>query len=111
MELFVYGTLTESDVLLRVAGRTFPAEPAVLEGYRRIEEPGCYAFVEPCAGEHVDGMLLRDVDADAISRFDDYEDEGQMYFRRAVQVRVGDRLLACETYVGNRDAVLAARRD
>ena len=111
MNLFVYGTLTDPDVLRRVAGRTFSTESAVLEEFRRIEEPGCYAFVEPCPGASVDGLLLLGVDAPTLGRLDDYEDEGELYFRRPVRVRVGDSIRDCETYVGNRAAVLALRRE
>lgn len=110
-DLFVYGTLTDPEVLRRVAGRVFAAEPAVLDGFRRIAEPGCYPFIEPSPGDRVAGLLLRGIDAAALGRLDDYEDEGRMYFRRSVQVRVGDTLAMCETYVGDRAAVLATQRD
>ena len=110
-DLFVYGTLTDPEVLRRAAGRIFAAEPAVLDGFRRIEEPGCYPFIEPSPGDRVTGLLLRGIDATALGRLDDYEDEGRLYFRHKVRVEVGSRLIDCETYVGDPGAVRAAGRD
>lgn len=111
MDLFVYGTLVDPDVQRRVAGRTFTAIPAILDGYRRIEEPERYAFIEACAGESVDGALLLDVDATSLGRFDDYEDEGHLYHRRSVSVLADGNRRTAEAYVGNRDVVLSSPRD
>lgn len=111
MDLFVYGTLVDPDVQRRVAGRTFASIPAVLEGYRRIEERGHYAFIETCADDRVDGTLLLDVDATALGRFDDYEDEGHLYHRHPVTVLVDGNHRTAEAYVGNREVVLSSPRD
>jgi len=111
MTLFVYGTLADPGVLQRVAGQSFVAEAAVLDGYRRVEIAGCYPFIEPHAGAQVAGVVLTDVDQETLGRLDDYEDEGVLYHRRPVTVRVGDASRACEAYIGDRVQVLAVERD
>jgi len=83
-----------------VTGREFPATPARLPGYRREHPPGSYAFVVPDAGAQVDGVLLEGIDPISLARLDDYEDAGRLYVRRAVQVEVDGRSVACDVYVG-----------
>jgi gamma-glutamylcyclotransferase (GGCT)/AIG2-like uncharacterized protein YtfP len=96
--LFVYGTLRDPACQERVVGRRFPARPARLRGYVRRE--AAYPYVIASADASVDGLLLDDVDAEAMARLDAYEDEGRLYRRAAVTVEVGDEVVACDVYVG-----------
>ncbi len=101
VRLFVYGTLMDAECLRAVAGRVFPSRPARLEGFARFAPAGGYPYVVPGSDAAVDGLLLDDVDAEALRRLDRYEDEGRLYVRRTVEVVVGGARLACEVYVGN----------
>ena len=98
--LFVYGTLMDGERVRTLTGRVLPSRPARLQGYERIVPTGSYPYVVPRTGRHVDGLLLEDVDDDALRALDRYEDEGRLYVRRAVEVIVEGRRVACETYVG-----------
>lgn len=98
MRLFVYGTLRDPSRQERVTGRRFVACPARLRDYACRD--AAYAFVIPSPGDVVDGLLLDDVDADALARLDAYEDAGRLYARRTVTVEVGDERVECEVYVG-----------
>jgi len=100
-DVFVYGTLRDPDLVRRLAGRTFAQRSAVLRGYRRVEPAGRYPWIEPCAEAQVEGILLCDVDDAALARLDEYEDEGRLYAREEVEVRLVDgSKRRCQTYVG-----------
>jgi gamma-glutamylcyclotransferase (GGCT)/AIG2-like uncharacterized protein YtfP len=105
MDLFVYGTLMETDLLHRLTGKRFRAEPARLPGFRRFQSPGCYPYIVVSAEQHVDGLLLRDIDDDTLQTLDRYEAEGDLYFRRTVVAVIDGVHLPCETYVGNASAL------
>jgi gamma-glutamylcyclotransferase (GGCT)/AIG2-like uncharacterized protein YtfP len=92
------------DARLRsVTGQQFARRTARLEGFERISPARGYPYVVPKAGAHVDGHLIEDVDAASLRKLDTYEDQGRLYFRRPVEVVVGEERVACETYVGNAD--------
>ena len=97
--LFVYGTLLDEARLRSIVGRLFASVPARLDGFRR--EPGAagYPTVVPCPGESVTGLLLHDVDPDALRALDAYEDEGRLYARQPATVHVDGRAVACQLYV------------
>lgn len=104
--LFVYGTLRDGACQRAVAGRTFPARPATLRGYRRVEPSGGYPYLVADPHGVVDGIVLDDVDAAALRRLDRYEDEGRLYVRRSVTVAAGGATVPCDVYVG---AAIAGR--
>ena len=99
MDLFVYGTLMEDDLVHGLTGRRFRKEPAVLTGYRKIVPPGGHPQIVPAADSQVDGFVLRDVDADALEIFDRYEDEGRLYRRTNVTVIVAGAPQPAAVYV------------
>jgi gamma-glutamylcyclotransferase (GGCT)/AIG2-like uncharacterized protein YtfP len=107
--LFVYGTLTSARRLQALTGRSFPRRPARLEGFERIVPPGGYPYIVPRAGAVVEGWLVDGIDPTSLRRLDAYEDEGQLYLRRPVEVTAGGVRVACETYVGH-VSVLRGRR-
>ena len=100
MNLFVYGTLMEDDVVAQLTGRRFRKDPAVLAGYRRVVPEGGFPFIVPQPDAVVEGFLLHELDEGAVQLLDRYEDEGHLYRRTAVVVSAGGRRQSCMTYVG-----------
>lgn len=97
--LFVYGTLRDPERVRRLAGRTFPARPARLWGWRLVppeRSPSGYPEVEPAPGGRVEGLLLEGLDGRALRALDAYE-EG--YVRRRVRVEVDGRSVDAQVYV------------
>ncbi len=97
--LFVYGTLKDPRRLRALVGRSFPAQPAALLGWRLVpphRSASGYPEVEPCEGERVEGLLLRGLDPEVLRVLDAYE-EG--YVRRRVQVEAGGTCVEAEAYV------------
>ena len=99
MRLFVYGTLLDPACVERVTGRRFRGRVATLHGWtRRIGEHG-YPEIHPAEGCMVEGLVLEDIDDDALRALDRYEDEGRLYRRVPVSVSVDERPTPCEAYV------------
>jgi gamma-glutamylaminecyclotransferase len=102
MEVFVYGTLTESDrvdaVLGRVSGARYElGSDAVLEGFRRVE--GEYPTLAP--GGRVEGRLL-EVDDVGLDALDSYEGVEQGLYER-VRIPRSDDADDAWVYVGDPD--------
>ncbi|MFN3305354.1 MAG: gamma-glutamylcyclotransferase family protein [Roseateles sp.] len=86
---FTYGSLMWADIMARVCGREFSAEPATLAGHRRHPVRGQdYPGLRAAPGGVVPGRLYRDVDAQAWVRLDAFE--GEEYERVAVRVALAD---------------------
>ncbi len=90
----------DDDVVMGLSGRHFPKVSAVLEGYRKDVPAGGYPRIVADEGGTVQGMLLQGVDAVSLRAFDLYEDEGRLYQRTPVMVRVGGEPTPAVTYVG-----------
>src|SRR6185436_2023659 len=86
VRLFVYGTLRDPVCQERVIGRRVASRSARLTGYARRE--ATYYYVVAATDASVEGLLLDDLGDDVIARLDAYEDEGRLYARRFVTVRV-----------------------
>lgn len=87
--LFVYGTLMAPEVMEAVAGYCPAAEPARLSDYARFrlvdrDYPGLVREI----GEATEGILYRDVTAEAVERVDAFEDS--FYERHSVTVHPAD---------------------
>jgi gamma-glutamylcyclotransferase (GGCT)/AIG2-like uncharacterized protein YtfP len=98
MDLFVYGTLMDDALVLELTGRSFRKERARLPGYRKVMPEGDYPYIVPDAGETVEGLILRDVDDEALRAFDVYEDE-RLYLRHEVSVTIAGYPQTCIAYV------------
>jgi gamma-glutamylcyclotransferase (GGCT)/AIG2-like uncharacterized protein YtfP len=109
IDLFVYGTLMDEELVVQLTGRSFGRVPARLPGYRRIEPPGSYAYIVPDPRGDVVGLLLQGLDQEAMRALDAYEDEGRLYQRTAVDVLIGDERCRALTYVGVMPAVRDVR--
>jgi gamma-glutamylcyclotransferase (GGCT)/AIG2-like uncharacterized protein YtfP len=99
VRLFVYGTLIDPVCVERVTGRRFPSRAATLHGWARTTGQHGYPVIRPAADDAVEGLVLDGIDGDALRALDAYEDEGRLYVRRPVRVRVDGRSTACQTYV------------
>ncbi len=78
MQIFVYGTLMDPDVLRVVLGRPWPTDllqQAEITGFRRVHLPGRnYPMLLPHHGSgRVSGLLVHGLDADAVHRLVVYE--------------------------------------
>ncbi len=100
MNLFVYGTLMDAQLVVRLTGRRFSAHPARLVGYRKLTPRGGYPYIAGDPDGVVDGVLLTGVDAAALRAIDAYEEEGRLYRRTVVSVAVAERRTQAMTYVG-----------
>jgi gamma-glutamylcyclotransferase (GGCT)/AIG2-like uncharacterized protein YtfP len=78
--LFAYGTLQIPEVMQAVAGAGFLSQPARLAGYARYRIAGRpYPGLRMEPGAVTEGLLYRGMDAAALRRLDEFEDE---FYRR-----------------------------
>ncbi len=103
MNVFVYGTLISEHNQKIVTGHTFRCEQAVLKNYRKVTSKACFPFIIPYRGESAEGYILYDIDRESLQKMDKYEAEGDLYWRRTVEVypEGSDQPVQCEVYVGN----------
>jgi gamma-glutamylcyclotransferase (GGCT)/AIG2-like uncharacterized protein YtfP len=101
VDLFVYGTLMNEDLLYSLTRCRFSRSEAELAGFARLSQPNGYPYIVPRQDATVCGLLLHNIDTASLAILDDYEEEGVLYQRRSVVVTVGERRLPCEVYVGN----------
>lgn len=105
--LFVYGSLREAAVRLRVLGPrpgapAVTVRPAVLRGYvRQMVDAFDYPFVVPAGPDDaVAGDLLGGLTADDYGRLDEYEDVGSgLYARVGVTVEAAGGPAAVAAWV------------
>jgi gamma-glutamylcyclotransferase (GGCT)/AIG2-like uncharacterized protein YtfP len=86
-DLFVYGTLMDDSLIVRITSHCFKKVFATLAGYRREVPAGEYPQLVPDPGAVVEGFLLLDVDPESLALIDRYEEEGTLYARRQLTVR------------------------
>ena len=99
MNLFVYGTLMDDALVVQLTGRRFPKRGARLAGYRKYSPAGGYAYIVADNTAEVAGVVLEDVDAEALRAFDQYEDEGHLYRRIEVTISVASERKRAFVYV------------
>ncbi|MBI3786083.1 MAG: gamma-glutamylcyclotransferase [Deltaproteobacteria bacterium] len=104
MDLFVYGTLRDAELVKQLTGRVFDSQPARLAQYRKISPLDGYAYIVADTGNDVEGLLLLDVDAAALAALDRYEGEGELYRRTLVDVLIAGARQPAQTYVGIAEA-------
>ena len=96
--LFAYGTLMLPQVMAAVAGGVYRGVPALLPDHARYGLRGeTYPGLVPEARRATDGILYRDVDAQALQRLDAFE--GDWYVRTPVAALVDGEAVAAVTYV------------
>lgn len=99
MRVFVYGTLLDPACVERVTGRRYPSRLATLHGWARTIGEHGYPEIRPAADGEVEGLILDDIDDDALRALDAYEDEGRLYRRLSVSVSVDGHPTTCDAYV------------
>jgi gamma-glutamylcyclotransferase (GGCT)/AIG2-like uncharacterized protein YtfP len=83
MNLFVYGTLLDAEVMRTVAGADHVSEPSTLSGYVRRRVSGeVYPAIVERPGASVSGLTYLDVSPASFARLDRFE--GALYERRMV---------------------------
>lgn len=99
INVFAYGTLQIPEVMRAVSGGDYPARPARLDGYARFSLAGrSFPGLRLQPGAATDGLLYGGIDAEALRRLDEFEDD---FYRRetlSVVTEAGERL-AAEVYV------------
>lgn len=97
--LFCYGTLEFPQIMRSVAGRLFPAAPAVLSGYRRHAIKGeVFPGIAPHPGAEVAGTLYYGLSRGHLRQLDAYE--AVLYRRRRLRLRDAEgRLCTAWSYV------------
>lgn len=99
MNLFVYGTLLDDVVVVDLTGRRFPRRAALLPGYRKHTPADGYAYIVADDAAEVAGVVLQEIDAAALRAIDRYEDEGRLYTRVEVTIRVAGEAQRAFVYV------------
>lgn len=101
VDLFVYGTLMNDKYVELLLNRHVKSVPARLYHFMRMDPSWCFPFIVKHKGAVTRGRILQDITAEELKILDDFEDEGNMYYRRPVIARTGGFRQRCQTYVGN----------
>ena len=99
MNLFVYGTLMDADIMGRVTGSAYQSQEATLQEYsRRTVRGEVYPAIIKQSGCCVDGVVYFNISLLDIDRLDKFE--GSLYERIEVEVifNNGERV-SSHTYV------------
>ena len=99
-KLFVYGSLNNAYNLRLVTGHDLAMEEATLYNYRRIHPKSGYPFALHWKGSKIEGRVIHGVTPDLWKKIDDYEDEGELYVRKLVDVYMHDQVVKAYTYIG-----------
>jgi len=85
MNLFVYGTLMDKEIMQIVSGELFSSAKATLQGYVRKQVVGdVYPAIVERQGHDVVGILYYDLSESALKKLDRFE--GDQYDRCGVSV-------------------------
>ncbi len=104
-KLFVYGSLNNDYHFQLLTGRTLPSETAVLLNHRKISPANGFPFAIFWQGSRIAGRVLFDITPSVLEKLDDYESEGDLYFRKVAQVQIGGEIHSAFVYVGNAAAL------
>ncbi len=99
MNLFVYGTLLDPEIMRLVSGKDYQRSAAVLPGYacRKLADV-VYPAIMACQDVSTSGVVYTSVPLEDIFLLDRYE--GNEYVRQTVAVNMSDgSQVAAETYV------------
>jgi hypothetical protein len=113
--LFIYGSLRDSRIFKSVCGlsfarraskingRTLFAEPALLPRYRRVSPDNVYFYAIAAPSSRIEGLIIHDVPAWAMSEIDRYE--GKRYGREAVRVNTAKGFVEAQAYLVTHDSM------
>jgi hypothetical protein len=109
VNLFIYGSLRDSRIFQSVSGygfslkpsriddKTLFAELAFLPHYRKVSPDNVYYYAVPAPPARIEGLVIHDVPAAAMTEIDRYE--GQRYERETVQVHTGHGVVDAQAYL------------
>ena len=113
--LFVYGSLRDTKVFKSVSGLTFTrklsrakdgviyAEPALLDGYRKISPDNVYFYAVEHKLSRIHGLVIYNVPDWAMAEIDKYE--GKRYESQEVHVNSGSGLVKAVAYLGCQESL------
>ena len=109
--LFIYGSLRDSVVFKSVSGLGFTrygsqvgpdmllAEPAFLDGYRRVSPDNVYYYAVTDPASRIEGLVIHGVPAAAMAEIDRYE--GKRYERETVTVNTAAGRVEAASYLAS----------
>ena len=103
--LFVYGTLMDQKNFRIITGKTLPQKEALLSNYHKIDLRRAYPFIVPREKDKVTGFVIMGLTKKMLTQIDKYEDEGNLYFRKKVNIVCDKKKISAYTYVGNLDVI------
>lgn len=109
VNLFVYGTLMDDSRVQMLLTRKVESKKATLHNFLRMSPTWSFPFIVKRHGAATRGRVLLGVTKRELAILDDFEDEGDMYHRRHVMVRLDEgKRIRCQTYVGDIKAISAS---
>jgi hypothetical protein len=115
VNLFVYGSLKDSDVFKSVCGYSFTrkigrideqtlfADAAILSGHRKLSPDNVYFYAVPAPSSKIDGLIIYDVPARAMADIDSYE--GKRYQRQTVKLNTAKGKVSAQAYLVSGDSM------
>ena len=115
VNLFIYGSLRDSRIFQSVSGLSFTkkttkvnsetlfAEPAFLANYRRFSPDNVYFYAVATPSSRIEGLVIHDVPAWAMSEIDKYE--GKRYKRETVRVNTAKGRVKAQAYLVSPDSM------
>ena len=109
--LFVYGSLRDSIIFKSVSGFGFTryssqvgpdtlwAQPAFLDGYRRVSPDNVYYYAVADPVAHIEGLVIHDVPESVMAEIDSYE--GKRYDRETVTVSTATGRVEAAAYLAS----------
>ena len=115
VNLFIYGSLRDRRIFKSVSGLSFTrnfarvndktlfAELALLAHYRKVSPDNVYFYAVKNSSSKIEGLLIRDVPADAMTEIDKYE--GKRYQRENVVVNTANGSVKASAYLVSHEAM------
>lgn len=109
MKLFVYGTLTKTEVMEEVVQKPMglPQE-AVLKGYKKYDTTFGFPVALPDKDSEVKGIIWNNLNEKDFEKLDIYEEchlDPPLYFKQYQTVYVRNKPVKCLVYIGNKNEV------
>jgi len=115
VNLFIYGSLRNPEIFKSVSGLSFTrkpsrtdtenllAEPAFLPGYRKVTPDNVYFYAVENKTSRIEGVVIYDVPAWAMSEIDTYE--GKRYDRETVHVNTAKGPVEAHAYLATHESM------
>ena len=113
LNLFVYGSLRDRRIFKSVCGCSFGlktphkdtllAEPALLQGYRRVSPDNVYFYGVKSPASKIEGLVIYEIPADAMKEIDRYE--GKRFKRETVRIHTASGSVRAFAYLVSRESM------